>query len=386
MLAITNGMLWPMDSPPVPDGTVLIDGGRIVEVGQDLPIPAAADVLDAAGRVVMPGLIDAHSHLGMWESLNGDEGADGNEGTHPITPQMRAVDGFCPSDITVREAREAGVTCVAITPGSANVIGGTAAVVKTAGHRVDDMVVRDPVAMKCAFGKNPKSKYGGAGKAPATRMAIAALIRETMEKARRYQQRIEAAKDAPDSLPDYDAKLEALLPVLRRQIPLKCHAHRADDMFTALRLAREFDLRITLDHATDGALIAADLAREGVACIVGPSFGHRSKYELQHKSFRTAGVLAAAGVKIAITTDAPVTPQDSLPIMAGLAARDGLPEEQALLAITRWPAEILGIDDRVGTLAVGKDADVVVFDGHPLHLGSRPWRVFVNGQAVHQEE
>jgi imidazolonepropionase-like amidohydrolase len=244
------------------------------------------------------------------------------------------------------------------------------------------MIVRAPLAMKCAFGKNPKGKYGGEGKTPATRMAIAALFRETMEKARRYLRRVEEAQDVPSRLPEYNAKLEALLPVLRGDIPIKCHAHRTDDMFTALRLAREFGLRITLDHATEGGKIVDDLVREGVSCIVGPSFGHRSKYELQHKSFRTAGELAAAGIRIAITTDAPVTPQDSLAIMAGLAMRDGLPEEKALLAITRWPAEILGIDDRVGTLAPGRDADVVIFDGHPLQLDSRPWRVFVDGCCV----
>jgi imidazolonepropionase-like amidohydrolase len=371
-----------MDGPAIPAGVVLVDGRRIVAVGADVAVPADAEVLDAGGRVVMPGLIDAHSHLGMWESMNGSEGADGNESTDPITPHMRAEDGFCPDDVTVREAREAGVTCVAIAPGSANVIGGTVAAVKTYGHRVDDMIVRAPLAMKCAFGKNPKGKYGGEGKTPATRMAIAALFRETMEKARRYLRRVEEAQDVPSRLPEYNAKLEALLPVLRGDIPIKCHAHRTDDMFTALRLAREFGLRITLDHATEGGKIVDDLVREGVSCIVGPSFGHRSKYELQHKSFRTAGELAAAGIRIAITTDAPVTPQDSLAIMAGLAMRDGLPEEKALLAITRWPAEILGIDDRVGTLAPGRDADVVIFDGHPLQLDSRPWRVFVDGCCV----
>jgi imidazolonepropionase-like amidohydrolase len=382
MLAITNATLWPMSGPTIPHGTLLINDGQVVDLGTDVPIPAEAETLDAGGRIAMPGLIDAHSHLGMWESLNGDEGADGNEATDPFTPHMRAEDGFCPSDVTVGEARAAGVTCVAIAPGSANVIGGTVAAVKTCGHRVDDMIVRAPLAMKCAFGKNPKSKYGGSGKTPATRMAIAALFREVMEKARRYLRKVEAARDVPARLPEFDAKLEALLPVLRREIPIKCHAHRTDDMFTALRLAREFNLRITLDHATEGGLITEDLVRAGVPCIVGPSFGHRSKYELQHKSFRTPAQLAAAGIKIAITTDAPVTPQDSLAIMAGLAMRDGLPEEQALLAITRWPAEILGIDDRVGSLAPGKDADVVVFDGHPLHLESRPWRVFVGGRCV----
>ncbi|MCK5806053.1 MAG: amidohydrolase [Lentisphaeria bacterium] len=382
MLAITNATVWTMAGPRLDKGRVLVEDGRIVSVGSGLDIPADADIIDAAGMVVTPGLIDAHSHLGLWESCNGFEGADGNEKTDPVTPHMRGTDAFNPLDVTVGEALAAGVTCAAIGPGSANVIGGTFAVVKTHGTRVDRMVLRDPVAMKCAFGKNPKAVYDAKGKSPSTRMAIAAVFREAMFKAQRYLAKVEAADGDPDKLPDFDMKCEALLPVLRREIPIKAHAHRTDDLFTALRLAREFNLRITLDHVTEGALIAAELAAEGVPCIVGPSFGHRTKDELRHKSFETPGMLHAAGVEVAITTDSPVTPLASLPLMAGMAVKAGMPREAALEAITSIPAKILEVDNRVGTLEKGKDADIVIFDGDPLALGTHVKYVFVDGQNV----
>jgi imidazolonepropionase-like amidohydrolase len=373
-----------MAGKEISPGRLLVREGRIAKVGARIGRPPDAEEIDAGGRLVMPGLIDAHSHLGMWESMNGFEGSDGNEKTDPVTPHLRAVDAVNPMDITFEEARNAGVTCVATGPGSANVIGGTFAAIKTAGTRVDDMLVREPVAMKCAFGKNPKSACDAKGKAPSTRMAIAAILREALFQALRYEEKIASAGDDLSKLPDFNMKYEALLPVLRREIPLKAHAHRTDDMFTAIRIAREFNLRLTLDHATEGHLIADVLAAENIPCIVGPSFGHRSKDELRHKSFDTAGALARVGVKIAITTDSPVSPLHSLPMMAALAVKSGLDRETALRAITVNPAEILGIDDRVGTLAPGKDADLVIFDGDPLEIQSRPWKVIVSGRVVYE--
>ena len=382
MILIQNGSVCMPDGSFSESTDVLVDGAKIVSVGAGLDAPADTEVMDATGCHVIPGLIDAHCHLGMWESMIGFEGSDGNEKSDPITPHLRGVDAVNPMDITFEEARTAGVTCVATGPGSTNVIGGQFAAIKTCGVRIDDMVLKAPVGMKCAFGKNPKAAYDGQNKAPRTRMAIAAVFREAMLKARRYRDKTEKAAGNVAKLPDYDMKSEALLPVLRGEIPIKAHAHRADDIFTVLRLAKEFGLRVTLDHATEGHLIADTIASEGVPCIVGPSFGHRSKYELKHKSFKTPALLVKAGVKIAITTDSPVTPLQYLPLMAGLAVKEGLPAAEAMRAITINPAEILGIADRVGSLEPGKDADVAVVEGHPLEVMSTVRHVLINGEAV----
>ena len=344
MLAIVNAVIYPVDKEVIKKGTILVDKGKIVEVGPDVSVPEDAQVIDAAGRMVFPGFIDAHSHLGLDESCIGFEGSDVNEATDPVTPNMRAIDGFNPLDITVKEARENGVTACAAGPGSANVVGGTFMAIKTFGTRVDDMIIKEPVAMKVAFGENPKRVYSGKGKTPSTRMGTAAVLREILAKTVRYNKQIEAAGDDPTKLPQYDAKLEAMLPVIRREIPIKAHAHRADDIFTAIRIAKEFNIKITLDHCTDGALIADTLAKEGLPAIVGPSFGHRTKFELTNKSFVTPGILAKAGVKVAITTDSPVTPLHSLPLMAGMAVAAGMDECEALRAITLNAAEIIGIE------------------------------------------
>ena len=379
MLAIVNAVIYPVDKEVIKKGTILVDKGKIVEVGPDVSVPEDAQVIDAAGRMVFPGFIDAHSHLGLDESCIGFEGSDVNEATDPVTPNMRAIDGFNPLDITVKEARENGVTACAAGPGSANVVGGTFMAIKTFGTRVDDMIIKEPVAMKVAFGENPKRVYSGKGKTPSTRMGTAAVLREILAKTVRYNKQIEAAGDDPTKLPQYDAKLEAMLPVIRREIPIKAHAHRADDIFTAIRIAKEFNIKITLDHCTDGALIADTLAKEGVPAIVGPSFGHRTKFELTNKSFVTAGILAKAGVKVAITTDSPVTPLHSLPLMAGMAVAAGMDECEALRAITLNAAEIIGIADRVGSITPGKDADIAIFEGHPFEISSKPWMVLING-------
>ncbi|HON86900.1 MAG: amidohydrolase [Firmicutes bacterium] len=379
MLAIVNAVIYPVDKEVIKKGTILVDKGKIVEVGPDVSVPEDAQVIDAAGRMVFPGFIDAHSHLGLDESCIGFEGSDVNEATDPVTPNMRAIDGFNPLDITVKEARENGVTACAAGPGSANVVGGTFMAIKTFGTRVDDMIIKEPVAMKVAFGENPKRVYSGKGKTPSTRMGTAAVLREILAKTVRYNKQIEAAGDDPTKLPQYDAKLEAMLPVIRREIPIKAHAHRADDIFTAIRIAKEFNIKITLDHCTDGALIADTLAKEGLPAIVGPSFGHRTKFELTNKSFVTPGILAKAGVKVAITTDSPVTPLHSLPLMAGMAVAAGMDECEALRAITLNAAEIIGIEDRVGSITPGKDADIAIFEGHPFEISSKPWMVLING-------
>ncbi len=380
-ILIKNAKLYPMSGPMVENGSLLIENGKIAAIGCDVTAPAGAEVIDAAGRMVMPGMIDAHCHLGMEESAIRTEGSDGNEATAPNTAQVRGIDGINPMDITFREALQAGVTLAATGPGSANVLGGTFAVLKTYGICVDDMVIKDPLAMKCAFGENPKRVYGGQRKMPATRMGTAAVMREALYKAKEYME----AKET-DKKPAFDLQKEALIPVLRREIPLKAHAHRADDIFTVIRIAKEFDIKVTLDHCTEGHLIADYLAKENWPAIVGPSFGHRSKFELTNKSFVTPGILNKAGVKIAICTDSPVLPLDSLPLMAGLAHAAGMDEMEALKAITINAAEILEVADRVGSLEIGKDADVVIFDGHPFQTDSKAWKVFIDGQLRHSVE
>lgn len=385
MIAIKNAKIYPVDRPVIENGTILVDNGKIVSVGASPEIPSGAEVIDAGGRSAYPGFIDAHCHLGMMESAIGFEGSDENELTDPITPHMRAIDGFNPMDATVKEAREAGVTLAATGPGSGNVIGGTFMAVKTYGVRVDDMVVKDPLAMKIAFGENPKRVYNSKGKTPTTRMGTAALLREALYKAKRYKEQIERAGDDLSKYPAYDAKMEALLPVVRGEMPLKAHAHRADDIFTALRIAKEFGLRITLDHCTEGHLIADILAKEGVPAIVGPSFGHKTKFELTNKTFETPGALTRAGVKVAIITDSPVVPLSTLPLMAGMAVQAGMDPADAIKAITLNAAEILGLQDRVGSITPGKDADLAIYDGNPLEITGRAWMVLIDGKVVYKK-
>ncbi len=382
MICIYNAKVYTMNGPVIENGYVTIKDGKIADVGkmQDYKCNTCSCVkIDAEGQLLLPGFIDAHSHLGLIESSIGFEGSDVNEMTDPNTAHMRGIDGFNPLDITVDEALQAGVTSAAVGPGSANVIGGTFAVVKTYGKRVDEMVYCDPVAMKCAFGENPKRVYNAKKKMPSTRMGTAAIMREALAKAQQYLAKIEAAGDDLSKYPAYDAKCEALLPVLKREIPLKAHAHRADDMFTAIRIAKEFNIRYTLEHATEGHLIAEELAAENAVCVVGPSFGHRSKFELQEKTFKTPGILSRAGVKVAITTDSPVVPLNYLPMMAALAFEAGMDKMEALKAITINAAQILGVDQVVGSIEKGKDADLVIYDRHPFDLTAKAQRVFVNG-------
>ena len=385
MILIKNGYIYTMAGQIIENGSILIDGDKIVEVGKDIVAPLDAEVIDAGGRMVLPGFIDGHSHLGMWEEGMGFEGSDGNEMVDPVTPHLRAIDAINPMDEGFKDAYKAGVTTVVTGPGSANVIGGLTTAIKTYGKRVDDMIVKDPVAMKVAFGENPKRVYDSQKKSPTTRMATAAILRESLFKAKIYLEKKERAKGDPDKMPDFDIKMEALAMVLKREIPLKAHAHRADDIFTALRIAREFNVDITLEHCTEGHLIADYLAEEGKGALVGPTLSNRSKIELRNLSFETPGILNKKGVKVGIITDAPVIPQQYLPLCAGLAVKSGMDEMEALKAITIYPAEIVGIADRVGSIEAGKDADIVIFDGNPIKdLGCETYATIINGQIVYR--
>lgn len=383
MLLIKNGIVLTMAGETIKNGQVLVDNGKIVAVGQNIDISVGCETIDAEGGFIMPGIIDAHCHLGMWEDAMGFEGADGNEMTDPVTPGLRAIDAINPMDRSFTEAYENGVTCVCTGPGSANVIGGSFAVIKTKGKRIDNMIVKEPAAMKIAFGENPKRVYNSKDKMPMTRMGTAGLLRETLYKAMEYfNAKEDHNEDKEKGEPKYDFKLESLLPVIKKQIPLKAHAHRADDIFTAIRIAKEFDLNLTLDHCTEGHLIADELAEEGYPAIVGPTLSERSKIELRELTFETSSILAKAGVKIALMTDHPVIPVHYLPICAALAVRSGLDEDTALKAITINPAEILGVDERVGSLVEGKDADIVVFDKHPLDIQTKTKYVMIDGEIV----
>jgi imidazolonepropionase-like amidohydrolase len=366
MLFIKNGVIKTMVGDDIQDGQILIVDGKIKAIGNSLEIPKEAEVIDASGCIVTPGLIDAHCHLGMFEEGIGFEGSDGNEATDPVTPHLRAIDAINPMDVSFQEAREGGVTTAVTGPGSANVVGGTFAAIKTYGKRVDQMILKEPIAMKIAFGENPKRVYDGQHKAPMTRMATAAILREVLFEAKKYADDKEKNKNEADGKNDFDIKKEAMLPVLKKEIPLKAHAHRADDIFTALRIAKEFNVDITLEHCTEGHLIADELALDKKPAVVGPTLSSRSKFELKNLTFMTPSILHEAGVKIAIMTDSPVIPLQYLSLCAGLAVKAGLPENEGWKAITINAAEITGINDRVGSIETGKDADVVIFKGNPL--------------------
>ena len=362
---------------------ILLADGKIAAIGTDLTAPADAVVFDAGGLDVFPGFVDAHTHIGLDGYGIGYEGCDYNEMNDIWTPQLRAIDGINPRDPSLADARRAGVTCVCTGPGSANVLGGTFLAMKTVGDRVDKMVVRDPVAMKCAFGENPKRCYRD--KCDSTRMSTAAFLRGALMQARDYGARKQAANGDVTKMPAYNQKLEALLPVLAREIPLKAHAHQANDIFTALRIAREFNLRLTLEHVTEGHLIVDELAGEkDVPMAVGPSLTFASKFELQNKSWSTPAVLTAAGCHVSIITDSSVIPQQYLPLCAGMAIKAGMDPFDALKAITLNPAEHIGVADRVGSLEVGKDADLVITNGSPFEVLTEVKAVFIDGARIEQ--
>ena len=384
MIFIKNGTIYTMAGEIIEKGSILIKERKIVEVGKDIIAPLDAEVIDAEGKVVLPGFIDAHCHLGMWEEGIGFEGSDGNEMVDPVTPHLRAIDAINPMDISFEEAYQGGVTTAVTGPGSANVVGGTFVAIKTVGNRIDDMIIKDPIAMKVAFGENPKRVYDSQKKSPMTRMATAAILRETLFKAKSYMDKKDRAEDS-SKLPEFDIKMEAMIPVLKKEIPLKAHAHRADDIFTAIRIAKEFDVDITLDHCTEGHLIVDELVKEGKSAIVGPSLGNRSKFELKNMTFETPKVLVEAGIKVAITTDSPVTPLQYLPLCAGLAHKAGLEEMEALKCITINAAEIVGLSDRIGSIEVGKDADIAIFDGNPIKdVNHRTYMTIIDGKIVYK--
>ena len=379
MLCIKNGTIHDAVHREAYVADILVGDGKICRIGENLE---AEETIDASGLNVYPGFVDAHSHIGL--DGYGEPGVDYNEMNDICCPQLRAIDGVDPMDHSFELARNAGVTCVCTGPGSANVLGGTFTVIKTAGKRIDDMIVKQAAAMKCAFGENPKRCYNS--KCDSTRMTTAAILREALMKAQLYLRKKEAAGDDLSKLPPFDMKLEALIPVLRREIPLKAHAHRADDIFTAIRIAKEFGVRLTLEHVTEGHLIADELAKTGLCMAVGPSLGHATKVEVRNKSWQTPGILSRAGCHVSIITDCTVIPQQYLPLCAGMAVCAGMDPFEALRAITINPAEHIGVADRVGSIEEGKDADIVLTNGNPFEVSTRVHRVLISGKTVYSAE
>lgn len=367
---------------------ILVEDGKIKKIAPVLEgkIVNEAEVIDATGIDIYPGFVDAHCHLGLDGFAVGFAGEDFNELGDPVTPQLSAIDAINPQDETFQMAREGGVTCVSTGPGSSNIIGGTFCVIKTYGKRIDDMIVKEKSAMKIAFGENPKNCYKEKG--VYSRMSVAAKLREVLNQTILYDKKLKAAGYPEDidytKLPAYDVKLEAMLPVIRGELPLKAHAHRADDIYTAIRIAKEFGLELRIDHTTDGALIADDLAKEGFPVAVGPSFGHATKYELKNKGFHTPAVLAKAGCQVSIITDSPVIEERFLALCAGRAIYSGLSEFEALQAITINAAKHIGAEDRVGSIEEGKDADFVIVKGTPFAVDTRILYTIIDGKTVYQ--
>lgn len=381
---LINGKIMTMADATYENGYILIESGKIAaigemkELGERIPVKSNdTDVIDVDGRLVIPGIIEAHCHMGITEEKKGMEGDDCNENVQPITPYLRAVDAINTMDAAFDDAVRAGITSAMIGPGSSNVVGGQFAFVKTKGRRIDDLIVLAPAAMKVAFGENPKVNFSGQNKMPVTRMAIAGLLREELFKARQYMEERKGA----DFKPDF--RYECWVPVFEKKIPLKAHVHRVDDIFTAIRIAKEFGLNMTLDHCSEGHLIAEELAAEGFPAIVGPDLSSRSKIEVQNAAFKTAGILHKAGMQVALTTDHPVSLIQSLPICAGLCVKSGMPYDAALRAITINAAKICNVAQRVGSLEVGKDADIAVFDGNPLEISTQTFCTLIDGEVVY---
>ncbi len=391
--AIVGGRVVPVEGEPVDGGTVLLRDGKIAAVeGPGYSVPDGVDVVDATGKWVLPGFIDAHAHAGVSEEAEGWAGQDTNERTSPVTAQVRALDAINPADLGFRDAISGGVLAVNVNPGSANPIGGQTVAIKCWGRTVDEMVLREPAGLKSALGENPKRVYGERGETPATRLGIAAVIRQAFVDAQNYQAKRDAAQTAAQVAPHTsaaapvarDLKLEALCRVLRREIPWRQHCHRADDIATAMRMAREFGYELVIDHGTEAYLLADQIAAASIPVIIGPLFTSRSKVELRNRSLANPGRLAAAGVRIAITTDHPVVPIHFLIHQATLAVKEGLDPVTALRAVTIHPAQIIGCADRIGSLTPGKDADVVIWSGDPLDVMSRAERAYVDGREIYR--
>lgn len=372
MLLIRNGQLFTMEKEESVNADLLIGNGKIIQIGKNIAVTERMRVIDAAGLRVYPGLIDAHSHIGLSEEKKTTQNDTCNEGTNPVTPCMRAIDAVNPMDSAFHNAIAAGITGVMVGPGSSNPIGGQFAFIKTHGRRIDDMIVLAPSAIKLAFGENPMNNYGMNGNMPSTRMAIASLIREEFSLARQYF----------ESNNQYSFEMESYRDLFEGRIPIKAHVHRADDIFTAIRIANEFGLGLTLDHCTEGHLIADAIAQSGFPAIIGPSLASRSKDEVSLSDFKTPGILQKAGVTVALTTDHPVSRIQHLPLCAGLAAKEGMGEWGALRAITIDAARICRVDSRLGSLKEGKDADIAIFDGSPLEIASSVRMTIINGEIV----
>jgi imidazolonepropionase-like amidohydrolase len=384
VIAITGGYIVPIESDPIDGGTILLEDGKITAIeGPGFAVPPDAERVDAAGKWVLPGFIDAHAHLGVHEDGEGWAGNDTNEMTDPVTAQVRALDAINPADVGFRDAISGGVLNVNINPGSGNPIGGQTVAVKCWGRTVDDMVLRAPAGLKSALGENPKRVYGDRNQIPSTRLGTAAVIRAALVDALNYQEKINNRTSERPVVPR-DLKLEALLLVLRRQIPWRQHCHRADDIATAMRIAAEFGYDLVIDHGTEAHLIADKIAAAGIPVVIGPLFTSRAKVELRNRSLANPGKLAAAGVTIALTTDHPVVPIHFLIHQATLAVKEGLDREVALRAVTINPARIIGCADRIGSLAPGKDADVVIWSGDPLDVMSRAERAYVDGREIYR--
>ena len=375
MIALTNGRLYTIEHGVVENGTVLMSDGKIVAAGADVNIPENAQVIDVEGRIVTPGFIDAHTHIGIDEEIHQPIGDDCNEMTEPNTAELRAMDAINYRDLSFQDAVKAGITTVMITPGSANVFGGLVTVMKTAGKTYKEMLLNGEAGLKMAFGENPKRVYGEKDKTPSTRMATMAIARQGFYEAKDYLKKSEEDRD-------FSLQTEHIAKALDGGIPVRAHAHRADDILTAIRMRDEFNLDLVVEHCTDGHLIVDELKEAGVKVAVGPSLSNRAKVEMENVTFRTPGVLANAGIDVAIITDAPCTPIQYLPLCAGLAMREGMTEEHAMRALTIVPAKILRVEDRLGSLTAGKDADIVVWNNHPLEIMGKPEMVFVYGKQI----
>ena len=387
MLLIKNGRIFCMNGNTIENGYILIENHKIIEVNSGLPSQSLfEEEYDCNGGFVFPGFIDTHCHIGIVEDTIGQEGDDVNEITDPATPHLRAIDAINPMDPAFADAVQAGITCVMTGPGSANVIGGQFAIIKTYGRRIEDMIVKQPAAMKVAFGENPKTSYHEKNQSPMTRMATAALLREYFFKAQEYKYCWdEYYKNIDENdKPEFDFKLECLQEVLKGTIPIKAHAHRADDILTAIRICKEFGVQFTIDHCTEGHLIADILKKENILAIVGPTLSDRPKIELKNLTFKTPGILSKEGLKIALMTDHPCIPIQYLPLCAALSTKHGMDEYEALKSITINAAEILGISDRLGTIEPGKDADIAIFTSHPFDYRSNTKMVMIDGKIVYR--
>ena len=386
ILAIINAEIHTIAQKEPIQGSILVEDGKIAAVGQ-VEIPEEADIIDAAGASVYPGFIDPHTHLGVSEQGMGWEGRDYNEATDPVTTQLRALDAINPLEDGFREAREAGITTVMSAPGSANILGGSTAVLKTGGGLLHQRVIKENAGMKAALGENPKRVYSGQKRIPSTRMGSAALLREALVNAQNYMHKIKRAGEDPEKMPPRDLKNEALIPVLKKEVPLRMHAHRADDIATAIRIAREFDIDMTLEHASEAHLILDRVVESGFSAIVGPSMGTPGKIETQNKTLEAVKILSEAGVTVALTTDHPVLDIYQLLHAAAAVVREtGMDEYQVLRLITINAARILGVDNRVGSIEVGKDADLVIFRGHPFDYLSTLMYTIIDGDIVYPPE